>query len=322
MDPTLSFLLFLSAVKYTVLIRKSKEKPAKAKKVGTIAGLWFYPIKSTRGKALKEAECTQVGLGDKETQVQDRTWMVTTSAYEKINSKAEPSLNQVEFELGKTGLELSAPGMEKLFVPFNVAEQGKKTVRVLQFVEAVDCGDKVGEWFSRFLKKDGIRLVYSAPNMEKRKVQEGPKYWQCRARDFDLMGLADSTSFMLMTQKSLDDLNSRVENPVPCDVFRPSILVSGTEEAYEEDKWDEIYIGDAKLTNLMLSQRCTVVNMDPNTGVSSCDAQPLKTLMGYRKIEPTAPKKACFGIFLTLDRQGSIKVGDPVYATFKSANNL
>ena len=53
---------------------------------------------------------------------------------------------------------------------------------------------------------------------------------------------ADLTAYMLMTQSSLDDLQSRVNdvhlNPKD---FRPNIFVQGT-LAYDEDKWKYLKI--------------------------------------------------------------------------------
>lgn len=49
---------------------------------------------------------------------------------------------------------------------------------------------------------------------------------------------------MVMTQASLDDINSLLDDHVTMYNFRPNILVKGTKEPFEEDKWDWLKIGD------------------------------------------------------------------------------
>lgn len=38
-------------------------------------------------------------------------------------------------------------------------------------VRGLDCGAKVGEWLSRFLKQPGYRLLYLSPSVEKRAIR-------------------------------------------------------------------------------------------------------------------------------------------------------
>lgn len=55
---------------------------------------------------------------------------------------------------------------------------------------------------------------------------------------------ADIASYMIMTQCSLDDLNSRLAKTVNEYYFRPNIMVKGTTIPFEEDEWDWMKIGD------------------------------------------------------------------------------
>ena len=44
-------------------------------------------------------------------------------------------------------------------------------------------------------------------------------------------------------EESMEDLNSRMEKPLPIIRFRPNIVVKGA-KAFDEDHWAEITIGE------------------------------------------------------------------------------
>ena len=48
------------------------------------------------------------------------------------------------------------------------------------------------------------------------------------------VGFADSFPFLLLSEASLDDLNARLDSPLPVNRFRPNIVVAGC-VPYEED---------------------------------------------------------------------------------------
>lgn len=54
---------------------------------------------------------------------------------------------------------------------------------------------------------------------------------------------ADITSYMLMTDSSLNELNKRLEHSVTSLQFRPNIVVTGT-DPFIEDDWEWIKIGE------------------------------------------------------------------------------
>lgn len=41
--------------------------------------------------------------------------------------------------------------------------------------EGMDCGDDAAYWFSTFLKVEGVRMVYSAPDIDHRDLTKVPK---------------------------------------------------------------------------------------------------------------------------------------------------
>lgn len=54
--------------------------------------------------------------------------------------------------------------------------------------------------------------------------------------------LHDTTNFNLLCESSVADLNTRLEEPVTPQHFRPNFVIKGS-QAYDEDKWNYIKIG-------------------------------------------------------------------------------
>ena len=163
--------------------------------------------------------------------------------------------------------------------------------------KVLDAGDEAADWFSRFLAID-CRLMYF-PDDEVRAVD--PRY----ARPGDRTAFSDGFPLLLIAQASLDDLNSRLEAPISMARFRPNLVVQGC-DAFAEDHWKEIRIGDLKFRIVKPCSRCTIPGIDPTTGERGLE--PLRTLAAYRK----RGTKIFFGQNVIADGQGELRVGMPV----------
>ena len=111
--------------------------------------------------------------------------------------------------------------------------------------------------------------------------------------------------FLLISQASLDDLNGRLGEPVPMLRFRPNLVVEGC-EAFAEDGWRRIRIGDIEFRVAKPCSRCVIPTIDPATGLRG--QEPLRTLMGYRRRD----NKVYFGQNLIHDGVGHLSIGMPV----------
>lgn len=87
----------------------------------------------------------------------------------------------------------------------------------------------------------------------------------------------DATSYTLISESSIADLNSRLENPVSAQYFRNNFVVKGT-QAFEEDEWDWVRIGNVVFKNVKPCTRCIFTTVDPETGLKNKKTEPLKTL--------------------------------------------
>jgi uncharacterized protein YcbX len=139
-------------------------------------------------------------------------------------------------------------------------------------VDVYEVQGNYSEWFSHHL---GMKctLVYFTEE-SRRPVDE--KY---KIAD-DQVSLADGYPFLLIGQSSLDDLNSRLESPVPMNRFRPNFVVTGG-KPFEEDTWRNFRIGKNRFVGVKPCGRCTLITVDQET--ANKGSEPLTTLSAFRK---------------------------------------
>ncbi|RYG24606.1 MOSC domain-containing protein, partial [bacterium] len=114
-------------------------------------------------------------------------------------------------------------------------------------------------------------------------------------------------AILVAGEASLEDLNEKLEEPVPMNRFRANLIVSGS-EPYAEDEWSSVAIGDVRLEFAKRCGRCLVTTADQLTGDRHPGEEPLRTLAQERKIG----NAACFGSFYAPRQAGEIRVGDDV----------
>lgn len=103
--------------------------------------------------------------------------------------------------------------------------------------------------------------------------------WVTRRRR---VGFADGFPFLIVNQASLEDLNRRLERPVDVHRFRPNLVIQGG-QAWQEDRWQRLRIGEVELDLVKPSSRCVTITVDPDRGTKASDVQPLRTLGRFRR---------------------------------------
>jgi uncharacterized protein YcbX len=166
-------------------------------------------------------------------------------------------------------------------------------------IKAIDQGDEASEWLSTYLKVPA-RLVYM-PESSIRRVN--PEY---AVRPGDHVSFADGYPILIASQESLDDLNTRLDAPLPMNRFRPNLVVEGC-KPFEEDTWKRIRIGEVELALVKPCSRCEVTTIDQVTAARG--KEPLKTMATFRRIKGN---KVMFGMNVIPVNEGRLRVGDRV----------
>lgn len=285
--------------------------------VGRVTQLNCYPVKSCRGTSVDRGYCTAVGL--QIGKVTDRHWLVARSNGDFITQRQSLRMALVQVTINENDLTFNAPGMPALTIPVDMVPDRSKVTKCRVWedrLEGMDCGDDAAFWFSTFLQMPNLRLLFSAPGLQRRELTWTNKPWGNPALPGDQSVFSDYCGYLVATEESLAFVNDHLKSPVPMKRFRPSIVISGS-PSFDEDNWQEIQIGgSATFRMLDPCTRCIMTTIDEDLAERDPNSEPLETLRTLRCF-PEYGKAPLFGVNATIDIPGVIRVGDPVYALRK-----
>jgi len=256
----------------------------------TLSALYRYPVKSCHGDALTQAAVSPFGLPF------DRHWMLATAAGRMVTGRDLPRIVLLHAAPDDTGVTLTAPGMPPLRVETtSLAECAPASVWRDDF-PALTGNAEADAWVSEFLGEP-LRLFYIGATSARR----------VRNRPDNPLTFADGFPLLLATTESLDTLSGWVGRPMDMARFRPNLVVSGA-EAFAEDHWQRLRIGDVEFALVKPCERCVFTTVDPHSGEKSLDQEPLRALGKHRKTEAGV----LFGVNVIAEGSGEISVGMPV----------
>ncbi len=235
-----------------------------------LTAIHIYPIKGTGGISLTQSQVTKRGLQ------YDRRWQVVdeNGKFFTQRDQRELTLLQVE-DVGESFLvKHKIKNNKPLLFPKEPTDcSSKMTVSIWKdTVQACIVGKNQSDWFSEILGTK-CHLVYM-PETTHRKVN--PKY----SEQGDVVSFADGFPILILGEASLNDLNRRLEEPLPMNRFRPN-LVFNIGASYEEDDWQLIQIGPNNVfRGGKPCQRCIVTTINQESGKAG--KEPLKTLASFR----------------------------------------
>lgn len=242
-----------------------------------------------------------------------RFWLVINEKGNMVTARQEPRLLLVSLTCDGDSLTLSAAYTADLRLPVRAPQSNAvHSCRVHGLeIQGRDCGEEAAQWITHFLDTQPYRLVHFEPHMQLRNCRQ----IKDKFRPTDQVAYPDASPYLVLSEASLADLNSRLEKKVKAANFRPNIVISGC-SMFAEDSWDRLCIGDVELRRAMACSRCILTTVDPDTGIMS-KKEPLETLKSYRLCDPADQKlygkSPLFGQYFVLENPGTISVGDPVY---------
>lgn len=256
-----------------------------------VHALYLYPVKSLAGISVDSFPLDDFGP------VGDRRWMIVDADQRFVTQRSNPELALVATRFDGADVVITIPEQgEYRLTP------GHKSLDVDVWrdrVSAVSCAGGASEALSRFCGKS-VYFVYMSEDTFRRVDPD-------RVPAYRRVSFADGFPFLVTSTASLEDLNSRLEQPVEMRRFRPNIVVDGA-KPWEEDHWETLVVGDVSLSVVKPCSRCILTTVDPDTGVQSPDRQPLRTLASFRR----TPDGVIFGVNGLHQGRGTISIGDPV----------
>ncbi len=265
-----------------------------------LSAIHIYPIKSAAGITLPTSQVEAQGLAF------DRRFVITDMAGNFITGRTHPKIALIHCKLTMQGLQLKAPNMTELTVNYQDFSRHYENVQIWKdTISAQYCSVLIDVWFSQYLDMP-CQLLYFGENSQ-RSVK---RYQQ---NDNVKLSFADGYPLMLISQASLDDLNQRLQNSglkqVAMTQFRPNLVVNNS-DAFAEDGWQKIRIGEVEFEIAKPCSRCIFTTVDPVTAQKHQQQEPLTTLKQYR--HDKTKQEIMFGQNLVALNQGMIRSGDNV----------
>lgn len=253
----------------------------------------IYPIKSLGGISLQSAGVEDRGLK------YDRRWVLVDETNTFFTQRDFPEMALIKVAIRDDGLHLrhKRKNIESLIIPFAFDHSRKDKVVIWDdTVIGEFYNQAIDDWFSEIL---GIKChLVKMPESTRRIVDE--TYAKNKTVSF-----ADAYPFMIIGQSSLDDLNSRMDTPLPMNRFRTNFVFTGG-KPFEEDNWKKFKIGEVIFEAVKPCARCVITTTDQETAERA--PEPLFTLSKFRKVE----NKVMFGMNLISESAGQINVGDKI----------
>jgi len=249
--------------------------------------IWQYPIKSCQGIQLQEGMVGEEGL------VGDRRFQLILPNGRFVTQREFPHMANIAVQLNKQSVDCFFNEQKQEF-DFDDFKQ-QETVKIW--------GDKVK---ANILIGSGNEKLSKWMGMDVRLAQLPPRNRPISDKAAEgFVSFADGFPYLLIGQASLDDLNVRLDKKVTMKNFRPNLVVDSM-NAFEEDGWNRLQIGDVIFRNVKPCSRCVLTTVDPSNGKKAKDLEPLKTLAMYRKFEQG---KIMFGVNLIAENTGQVKLG-------------
>ncbi|MFA1549995.1 MOSC domain-containing protein [Actinomadura chokoriensis] len=260
--------------------------------IAVVAELNVFPVKSAGAVALTEAELTPDGLRH------DREFMLVRPDGRHLSQREVPELALLRPAYDGVKLTVSTPLADTPLVCAAVDGPPLDVTVHKRPCQGVDQGDDAARWFSAVLGAP-CRLVRFTGTRPTR-LGGGT------------LAFADGYPVSVLSAESLDDLNRRVERPLPLNRFRPNIVLRGL-GPYGEDAVTRLRGGGVEIELVRSTGRCVIVNTDQETARRA--PEPLRALGRYRTGRVDGGREILFGRLGIPRATGALRVGDELAAT-------
>ena len=257
-----------------------------------VSQLNVYPIKSLGGVSLPSVNITDRGFEH------DRRWMLIDNNNRFLSQREFAAMALLKVEITKEGLKVFHQNdtTDFIIIPFSPFKKERVTADIWGIAcEPLLVSDEADKWFSKALNTN-CRLVYMDDDTQ---VMIDERY----NINNNLTSFSDGFPILMISEASLNNLNSKATEVLPMNRFRPNIVISGA-NAFEEDKMKEFVINGITFYGAKPSTRCMVTTINQSTAEKG--KEPLKTLATYRSLN----NKIYFGENVIAGSIGKINVGD------------
>ncbi|MCD9468375.1 hybrid-cluster NAD(P)-dependent oxidoreductase [Photobacterium iliopiscarium] len=259
--------------------------------VPTLSQIHVYPVKSTAALTQSHAWVEKQGLAF------DRRFMVASDEGAMITARKYPQMVKITATLTMTGLVLQYPNKTDLVLQYAdfAMVDASATVWNDNF-SAYTTTMIANQWFSDIIGHS-VQFLFC-----------GQQSNRVRSKIGHNVSFADGYPLLVISEASLAALNERSRDHHTMAQFRTNLVVSNT-DAFAEDGWKRIRIGEVEFEIVKPCARCILTTVDPLTGEFNALKEPLKTMATFRA---DATGDVFFGQNLVALNEGMIRAGDVI----------
>ncbi|MFT5501845.1 MAG: hypothetical protein ACI88G_001984 [Woeseiaceae bacterium] len=265
-----------------------------------IASLHIHPIKGMRAVDVTSAMVEKRGIQH------DRRWLAVDANGKFLTQRSHPQMATMTVTLATTGLKLSAEGFGEIQI---VQPSGARRRKIVIWDAEVDAAatDRSADTYMSEVFGEEAHLVF----MDEKALRLKTSVWTPTPVP---VSFADAFPILVTSTGSLAELNRDIEKhggaAVPMARFRPNVVID-CDEAWAEDRWTKLQIGQVTLDLVKLSDRCIVTTTDQKTG-QRMGKEPLASLARIHRSKDPRIKGVLFGVNTVPRALGQIRAGDLV----------
>jgi uncharacterized protein len=285
-----------------------------------VAAIHIHPVKACHRVEVDDAVVGEFGL------VGDREWQLVDADGGFLTQRVHPELARVQPERSATGIVLRCDGRPDLTVD-RPPRVDRTASTYTGDVPAADAGDAAAAWFEQLI---GVpcRLVAMTDGYERRvQIPAGafPDPTSSIAVAVERststpVSFADLAPVLVINAASHRELVEHAVEPFGIDRWRANLLIEGA-EAWAEDTWRRVRVGDLTMDLGLPWPRCAVPQVDQDAGERR--REPAVVLRARRWctsatdlpefLRPMLEGQALFGVMAAATPIGArIAVGDAV----------
>ena len=239
----------------------------------------------------------------------DRRWLVVDADGTFLTQRSHPQLARVDVSITPSGLTLSNAGFGDIAIDSPSGRERRKVVVWGVDVDAAASDAKASAFVSGLVGEEA-HLVF----MDEKALRLKTSIWTPAPVP---VSFADAFPILVTNTGSLAALNADIEthggSAVPMARFRPNLVVD-CDEAWAEDGWSQLRIGEVVIDLVKPSDRCIVTTTDQRTG-ERMGKEPLASLARIHRSNDPRIRGVLFGVNAVPQSLGTLRVGDEVTAT-------
>ena len=256
-----------------------------------VSSIHIYPVKGLAGIEVDSARAENEGLEN------DRKLMLVDKTGRFLSQREHAKMTLFKCDIKNSDLEISYDN-DSISINLNQDLESLRPVSVWNSkLKSRVYPDKVNNWFSEHLDQEAFLVRLDPAHARYKRLFTKPYKTN--------VSFADGYPFLILSEASMELLNSKLDKKLLIDRFRANIILKGGEPHFE-DEIEEFKIGSAEFKNINPCARCIVTTIDQQT--ASKTPEPLKTLAKYRKWN----NNIYFGMNSICTRDGIINTDEQV----------